>query len=317
MAVDGKRLNAADKRRQFRRILDGEECVSAPQVFDPISARIADDLGFSVGIGAPPNFELAILGAPELGLVTVSEIAEQTRRICRASNLGFIVAGARGIGNALNVMRAVEEFENAGAVAFAIEYQRLPVAFDSPTFRAAMDRPITVRRDIDYEPSLDIDEIVGRVRAAIDARQDGLVVIGRVRVEPDVPDAIRLIKAYESAGAEALWLGQIYKEESLEAVHAATALPLLVGGSITDVGVRRGRSYLAAQGVRVVSLGRVTLLASMKGVYEALKAHSEGKFESQMASFIAPRELESRVAWEPQYDEWIKSYMMSARTGVK
>src|SRR5262245_23012563 len=137
MSTPTKRMNATQRREQLRALLAGDRCVYAPQVFDPISSRIAEDLGFEVGVGAPPNFELAVMGAPEYGLVTLTEIAEQTRRICRASNIGFIVAGARAVGNALNVMRTVEELESAGAAALGIEYQRLPIAFGSPTFRSA------------------------------------------------------------------------------------------------------------------------------------------------------------------------------------
>ncbi len=310
MSTVKRRMNATERRQRFRALLAGDRCVYAPQVFDPISSRIAEDLGFEVGVGAPPTFDLVVMGAPEYALVTLSEIAEQTRRICRASNISFIVAGARGIGNALNVMRAVEELESAGASAFCIEYQRLPIAFGSPTFRSAMEKPIEARRDVDYEPALPMEETVGRIKAAIAARQDGLVILGRVRVEPNISEAIRLIKAYEEAGVEGLWLGQIFRRESLEAIHSATKLPLIVGSSVTNVGQEHGgERYLVANGVRIASLGRVALLASMKAIYDSLKAQRDGKCEAEMASFIAPRELESRIAWELQYDEWIKKYL--------
>ena len=227
-----------------------------------------------------------------------------------AAGLAFIVAGARAIGNALNVMRAVEELEAAGASALGIEYQKLPITFGSPNFRSAMEKPIEVRRDVDYEPSLEVEETIGRVKAALAARQDGLVVFGRVRVEPDVSAAIRLVKAYEEAGVEGLWLGQIFKHESLEAVHSATKLPLIIGGSAADVAKEHGgERYLVANGVRIASLGRVPLLASMKAIYDALKAQRDGKTETELASLIAPRDLESRIAWETQYDDWIKKYL--------
>lgn len=310
MSTIGRKPNATERRQRFRSLLAGDRCVYAPQVFDPISSRIAEELGFEVGVGAPPNFELVVMGAPEYALVTLTEIAEQTRRICRASSIAFIVSAARGIGNALNVMRAVEELESAGASAFAIEYQRLPIAFGSPTFRSAMGKRIEARRDVDYEPALAVEETVGRVRAALAARQDGLVILGRVRVEPDVSEAVRLIKAYEEAGVEGLWLGQMFSRDSIEAVHAATNLPLITGGSGTDVGKEHGgERFLAANGVRIASLGRVPLLASMKAIYDSLKAQRDGKSEAEIASFIAPRDLEARIAWESQYDEWIKEYL--------
>jgi carboxyvinyl-carboxyphosphonate phosphorylmutase len=310
MSTARRKMNATERRQQLRALLAGDRCVYAPQVFDPISSRIAEDLGFEVGVGAPPNFELVVTGAPEYGLVTLTEIAEQTRRICRASTIAFIVAGARAIGNALNVMRAVEELESAGASALGIEYQRLPIAFGSPTFRSAMEKRIEVRRDVDYEPAVALEETVGKVKAALAARQDGLVILGRVRVEPDIPEAIRLVKAYEEAGVEGLWLGQIFRRESLEAVHSATKLPLIIGGSAADVAKEHGgERYLVGNGVRIASLGRVPLLASMKAIYDSLKAQRDGKTETELASLIAPRELESRIACEVEYDEWIKKYL--------
>jgi len=106
-------MNWTERRARMRAILAGEACVHPGSVFDPISARIAEDLGFEVGMFAGSVASMAVLGAPDLILLTLSEFAEQAYRICRAGNLALLVDSDHGYGNALNVKRTVEELETA------------------------------------------------------------------------------------------------------------------------------------------------------------------------------------------------------------
>src|ERR1700685_990494 len=105
------------RRRRFRALLSGTRCVHPGSVFDPISARIAEDLGFEVGMFAGSVASLAVLGAPDLIVLTLSEFAAQAYRICRAGNLALLVDADHGYGNALNAKRTVEELETAGVAA--------------------------------------------------------------------------------------------------------------------------------------------------------------------------------------------------------
>src|SRR5579863_8437157 len=104
----------SDRRKRLRAVLAGRRCVHPGSVFDPMSARIAEDLGFELGMFAGSVASLTVLGAPDLIVVTLSEFAEQAHRICRAGSLPLLVDADHGYGNALNVMRTVEELENAG-----------------------------------------------------------------------------------------------------------------------------------------------------------------------------------------------------------
>ncbi|MGD9882200.1 MAG: oxaloacetate decarboxylase, partial [Reyranella sp.] len=79
-------MNWTDRRRRFRAILAGERCIHPGSVFDPISARIAEDLGFEVGMSAGSTASLTVLGAPDLIVLTLSEFAGQAYRINRAGN---------------------------------------------------------------------------------------------------------------------------------------------------------------------------------------------------------------------------------------
>src|SRR5262249_33155037 len=117
------------RRERFRAILSGERCVHPGSVFDPISARIAEDLGCEIGMFAGSIASLAVLGAPDIVVLTLSEFAAQAYRINRAGNLPLLVDADHGYGNALNVKRTVEELETAGVAALTIEDTLLPLPF--------------------------------------------------------------------------------------------------------------------------------------------------------------------------------------------
>ena len=107
-------MHWADRRRRFRAVLAGDRCVHPGSVFDPISARIAEDLGFELGMFAGSTASLTVLGAPDLIVLTLSEFTAQAYRINRAGNLPLLVDADHGYGNALNAKRTVEELETAG-----------------------------------------------------------------------------------------------------------------------------------------------------------------------------------------------------------
>ena len=122
-------MNSRQRREQFRAILAGDQCVHPASVFDPISARIAEDLGFELAFMAGSMASATVLGAPDLAVLTLTEFAEQVRRICRAANISLVVDADHGYGNALNVKRTVEELESAGLAALTIEDSVLPQNF--------------------------------------------------------------------------------------------------------------------------------------------------------------------------------------------
>src|ERR1700752_3091109 len=152
------------RRTRFRGILAGIACVHPASVHDAVAARIAADLGFEMGMFAGSVASLAVLGAPDLIVLTLSEFADQAYRIGRAVNLPLLVDADHGYGNSLNVMRTVEELEAAGLAALTIEDTLLPPAFGS----------------VGKNALIPLEEGVGKMKAALAARQDQrLVVIGR------------------------------------------------------------------------------------------------------------------------------------------
>ena len=153
----------SERRQRYRRVLAGDACVYPASVFDPMSARMAESLGYDVGMLAGSIASAAVLGAPDLVVLTLTEFAEQIRRITRAGSLSLMVDADHGYGNALNVMRTVEELETAGVAALTIEDTLLPAAFGDAG-----------------EGLIGVPEMLGKLRAAVAARQDpSLVIIGR------------------------------------------------------------------------------------------------------------------------------------------
>src|SRR6478736_5227850 len=155
-------MHWTDRRQRFRTLLAGNQCIHPGSVFDPISARIAEELGFEIGMFAGSIASFTVLGAPDLILLTLTEFAAQAYRINRAGKLPLMVDADHGYGNALNVMRTVQELETAGVAALMIEDTQLPRVFG--------EKKPTV---------ISLDEGVGKMKAALAAREDSaLTIIG-------------------------------------------------------------------------------------------------------------------------------------------
>ena len=148
-------MNLTGRRQAFRAILEGDRCVHPASVYDAISARIAEDLGFEVGMFAGSIASATVLGAPDYILLTLTEFAQQVHRICRAGELPLLVDADHGYGNALNVKRTVEELETAGVAALTIEDTLLPRGFGAAG-----------------QSLLSLDEGIGKMKAALEGRQD-------------------------------------------------------------------------------------------------------------------------------------------------
>ncbi len=210
-------LRSTASRARLRDILRGDRCVLMASVIDPLSARIAQKIGSEVGLMGGSLASLAVLGAPDHILITLSELAEQVRRCTRASSVPLVVDGDHGYGNALNVMRTIQELDAAGAAAVSIEDTLLPRAFGAS----------------DTAQLIPLAEGVAKLKAAVAARGgDGPLVLGRTSAASltGVADAIARFTAYEATGVDALMIPGIKSREDLDAISAATTLPLVVGG---------------------------------------------------------------------------------------
>ena len=263
------------------------------RVFDPISARIAEDLGFEVGMLAGSIASGTVLGAPDLVVLTLSEFAQQIQRICRAGDLSLMVDADHGYGNALSVMRTVEELETAGVAALTIEDTVLPISFGGDS----------------AAPLISLEEGVGKMKAALAARQDpNLVIVGRTGAirATGIEDTIKRVKAYQQVGVDAIFLAGARTREEIQTVHAEISLPLLLGGAGGELA---DRSFLAANGVRVALQGHLSFQAAVKAVYDTLKALREGVVPTDLGPNLASADLMAQVTRRAEYDRWTQEFL--------
>lgn len=285
-------MNLTQRRERYRAVLGRNDCVYAASVFDALSARIAEDLGFELGYMSGSNAAISVLGAPDYVVITLSEFAQQARRITRASTLSLMVDTDHGYGNALNVMRTVEEMENAGVSALSIEDTVLPTPFGATG-----------------ETLISLEEGIGKMKAALAARQDAsLVIAARTSAlrYGGIPEAIRRAKAYEKAGVDVIHLADVTNREGFEAVHAEVRLPLQMVAARPEL---YQKPFLAANGVRVAFHGLVSFQASVQAMYETLRALREGKSPADLRLSFASDELLARVTRRSSYDKWVENFL--------
>jgi carboxyvinyl-carboxyphosphonate phosphorylmutase len=268
------------RREKLRTIISGSACVHPGSVYDAISIRIAEDLGFPLGMFGGSVASLAVLGDPDVTLITLTELAEQMRRMSRASALPVLVDADHGYGNALNVRRTVQELETAGAAGLTIEDTLLPGAFGEAKAQL-----------------ISLEEGAGKMKAALEGRSDpSLVVMGRTGAAAitSIEDAIRRARAYEAAGVDALFFTGIKSRAELEAIVAATRLPIVLGGAPDEL---NAIDYLAGQRVRIALQGHAPIAAATQAVYDVQKALREGTAPKALKG-LPSAELTNRVMRE-------------------
>jgi carboxyvinyl-carboxyphosphonate phosphorylmutase len=268
------------RREALRSILSGSACIRPGSVYDATSIRIASDLGFELGMFGGSVASLAVLGDPDIALITLTELAEQMRRMSRAAGLPVLVDADHGYGNALNVRRTIEELQTAGAAGLTIEDTLLPQAFGQAGTQL-----------------ISLEEGVGKMKAALQARSDAsLVIIGRTGAVSitSLDDAIARASAYEATGVDALFFTGIKARAELEAIAKATKLPIVLGGAPEEMA---DPAYLAGQRVRIALQGHAPFAAATQAVYDTLRALREG-LPPKALKGIASTELTGRLTRE-------------------
>jgi len=273
-------MNHTEQRKRLRAVFAGTKCVSPASVYDPLSARVAEAVGYEIGMLAGSVASNTTLAAPDLIVLTLSEFAEQVRRIMRASRLSLIVDADHGYGNALNVMRTVEELEHSGVSGMSIEDTALPTRFGQ---LEGTDELIS------------LDEMVGKLKAAVAARRDPeTVILGRtaaLKVE-GTEGTIKRAKAFAACGVDAIFVIGVESVDQVRAVHEAAKLPVMVGSAPASI----KREDFAAAGARVLLQGHQPVAAAVKALRETY-AH--------LFSGGAPAELKDKVASAREMDELV------------
>jgi carboxyvinyl-carboxyphosphonate phosphorylmutase len=284
-------MTPGEKRKRLRAILNGPTCRSPATVFDALSARIAESVGYETGILSGSVCAATMLAGPDIALQTLTEFADQVRRVTRACSLSLFVDADQGYGNALNVMRTIQELEHAGIAGLSIEDLVMPARFGA----GGVDELVS------------IDEMKGKLRAALSARGDPLLVIAArtasVRIEA-IDNVVARVRAYAATGVDAIFVTGLRKLEDFEAIRAATTLPMIIGSA---PGLKR--EDFAARGVRFCLQGHAAVAAAAKALRDTYAHLHGGGAPADLKSRIAAPEEMARYIGEATYRKWREEYL--------
>lgn len=210
----------------LKKLLDLGEFISAPGVFDPLSARVAESSGARVLYMTGYGVSASLLGKPDAGLVSYREMVDRVRTICEVTDLPLIADGDTGFGGLANVQQAVAGYETAGASAIQLEDQEYPKRCGHTKNRAVVPAEDMVKKIKIAEATRSSEEFL--IVARTDARTDH-----------GLDEALRRAELYLNAGADVLF---VESPESIEEMRAITnsfpevpKLANMVGGGKTPL----------------------------------------------------------------------------------
>jgi carboxyvinyl-carboxyphosphonate phosphorylmutase len=207
--MNGKNGKAVAERLQEDHIL------VAPGAHDALTARIIEAVGFEAVYMTGYGASATLLGRPDVGLLTFSEMVDHARNIVDAVNVPVLADADTGYGNAVNVIRTTKAYERAGVAVMQLEDQVAPKKCGHMLGRDVIPK----------------DEMVGKIHAACDARQsrDNMLVMARTdaRTSYGIDEAIARGHAYEEAGADILFIESVESEDEMRRVTSEFSVPVL------------------------------------------------------------------------------------------
>lgn len=202
------------KTAVLRRLLNDKEILVAPGAHDALTARVIEKTGFKAVYMTGYGQAASALGKPDIGLLSMTEMLDRARKIVSSVDIPVIADGDTGFGNAITVMRTVEEYEAAGVAAIQLEDQVAPKRCGHMLGRKVVS----------------MEEMIGKIKAAKAARKDeDFVIIARTdaRTVLGIDEAIKRAKAYEQAGADVIFVESLESVEEMKRVHEEIKVPTL------------------------------------------------------------------------------------------
>lgn len=202
------------KTTLFRTLVEGPEILVLPGAHDGLTARMIEKCGFKALTAGGYSFSASLLGKPDIGLLTMTEMVHQYRNLVNAVDIPVFADADTGYGDVNNVMRTVREYEAAGVAGLFIEDQVFPKRCGHMAGKAVIP----------------LEEMVAKIKAAIAARQDpDLVIMARTDALAvhGFDDAIRRGKAYAEAGADMIFVEAVTSEEQMRTVNREILKPTL------------------------------------------------------------------------------------------
>lgn len=252
-----------NKRKKFRELLKNTATVMAPGAYDGLSARVIESLGYEVLYVTGYGLEASRLGMPDIGLASMSEVVDQVRNINEVVDMPVVCDSDTGYGGVANVVRTVRAFVRAGIAGIHLEDQTFPKKCGGLPGRRLVSK----------------EEMVGRIRAAVDNREDDdFAIIARTDargVLGSLDAAIERLNEYLEAGADLTMIAEPYPVEELQKVAESTANTLvMIGGWPGWPETNLPLSQYEKWGVKLVIYPLTGLYAAEKAVsniYKSLK----------------------------------------------
>jgi len=272
-----------NKGKVLRDLLKAKEILVAPGAHDVLTAKIIEKAGFQAVYMTGYGQAASHLGTADVGLMTMSEMLARANNFASAVNIPVIADGDTGFGNAINVMRTVRQYEMAGVAAIQLEDQVAPKKCGHMAGRQVIP----------------MDEMVGKIRAAVEARQNpDFVIIARTdaRTIHGIDEAIHRAKAYEQAGADIIFVESPESVEEMKKITFGFNVPVLANM------VEGGRTPLLSAG-ELEKLGYDLVIfptASTYMVAQAMKNLMEELMKSGTTESLIPEMISF-----PEFNELI------------
>ena len=281
--------SAADK---LRRLLAEDGAHVAPACFDALSARLVERAGFRASFMSGFAVAAARLGLPDTGLISYAEMVQQGRDICNATALPVIGDGDTGYGNALNVKRTVQGYAQAGFACVMIEDQVAPKRCGHTSGKQVVGR----------------DEATSRIRAAVDARDEGADILIMARTDARATDgfdeALWRVRAFADLGADILFLEAPADADEMRAFCDGVPGPKMANLVEQGDTPLLPPAALAEMGFKIVLYPLTLLNAAMTAMERALEDLRQGRPPEGLSDFAHLRD----IVGFPAYYEAEKKY---------
>jgi len=285
-----------NKTSQLREMLARKEIVVAPGVFSALPAMIAEKVGFKAVYMSGYTTAAFLLGMPDLGLITMTEMAQNASRINDVINVPVIADCDNGYGNAVNVIRSVKAYEKAGVAAIQMEDQIFPKKCGHMN-----DKEI-----------ISAEEMIKKIKAAIDTREDDdLVIIARTdaRTVVSFDEAVKRSNMYADAGADIIFFESPISAEEIEKI------PKLVNAPVMANMVEKGKSplftnkKLEEMGYKLVIWPGSSAWTSARAVEKTMQElKDKGTTEELISGDMIAWENFNELIQVPEYLELSKKY---------
>ena len=217
----GSTISNAEKRANFRKSIESGSITTLPGAFNPLTARLIQDIGGFDGVYVSGAVLANDLGLPDIGLTTLTEVAQRAGQIARATDLPVLVDADTGFGEPMSAARTVAALEDAGLAGCHLEDQVNPKRCGHLDGKEVVDKEVMVRR----------------ISAAVNERRDpNFIICARTDAAGvnGIDDAIDRAKAYAEAGADLIFTEALYSPADFEKFRAAVDTPLLA--NMTEFG---------------------------------------------------------------------------------